>query len=61
MHNQQKHKENTLWFVNEMDGRISFQGGERSSATPQEVAFLVSYFVQHSRDFILEEFGFTLE
>ena len=60
VHNQRKHKE-TVWFINEMDGRVRFDGGNRSSVTPQEVVFLISYFVQNSRDFILSEFGFVLE
>lgn len=60
VHNQKKHKQ-TIWFVNGMDGNIQFIGGGRPSITPQEVAFLISEFVESARDHVMEDFGFEFD
>jgi len=53
VHNQEKHKQTTKWFINEMDGRIRFIGGGRPSLIPQEVTFVVAQYIQCSQAFCL--------
>jgi len=54
IHNQQKHKQETEWFRNEMDGRIRFIGGDRPSLTSQEIAFVVMQYIECSQKFCLK-------
>jgi len=54
VHNQQKHKQGTEWFMNNMNGEILFMGGNRSSITPQEILFIVVEYVDSSTSFCLD-------
>lgn len=54
VHNQQKHKQETQWFLNNMNGEIRFIGGGRPSITPQEILFIVVGYVNTSSQFCAE-------
>jgi hypothetical protein len=54
VHNQQKHKQDTQWFLNNMNGEIRFIGGGRPSITPQEILFIVVEYVDDSTRYCLE-------
>jgi hypothetical protein len=54
VHNQQKHKQDTQWFLNNMNGEIRFIGGGRPSITPQEVLFIVVNYIDDSATFCIE-------
>jgi len=54
VHNQKKHKQDTEWFLNNMNGEIRFMGGGRPSITPQEVLFIVVEYVAVSSNFCIE-------
>lgn len=54
VHNQQRHKQGTEWFLNNMNGEIQFIGGGRSSITPQELLFIVIEYVDASSQFCIE-------
>lgn len=53
VHNQQRHKQDTEWFVNNMNGEIRFVGGGRPSITPQELLFIVIEYVDTSSQFCI--------
>lgn len=54
VHNQQRHKQDTEWFLNNMNGEIRFVGGGRPSITPQELLFIVIEYVDASSQFCIE-------
>jgi hypothetical protein len=54
VHTRDKHKKDTKWFVNEMNGAVRFIGGNRPSITPQEILFIVVEYVDVSTQFCLE-------
>jgi len=54
VHNQQRHKQDTEWFINNMDGEIRFIGGGRPSITPQELLFIVIGYVNTSSQFCID-------
>ena len=54
VHNHNKHKQRTEWFVNGMNGEIRFSGGAKSSLTPQEVLFIAKQFIDRSAQFVME-------
>jgi len=54
VHNQQRHKQGTQWFLNNMNGEVKFVGGDRSSITPQEVLFIVIEYVDASSQFCIK-------
>lgn len=54
VHNQKKHKQETEWFLNNMNGEIRLMGGGRSSLTPQEILFVVLGYVNLSTSFCTE-------
>lgn len=54
VHNGDKHKQDTKWFFNGMNGSIKFIGGGKSSITPQEVLFIVVEYIDCTTQFCLE-------
>ncbi len=54
VHNQQRHKQDTEWFLNNMNGEVRFIGGGRPSITPQELLFIVIEYVDTSSQFCIE-------
>lgn len=54
VHNHGKHKQETEWFLNNMNGEIRLVGGGRPSITPQEVLFIVVEFVDYAERFVKE-------
>jgi len=60
VHNHQKHKQQTEWFLNNMDGEIRLVGGNRPSITPQEILFIVVGYVDYSERFCIEWLEFKI-
>lgn len=54
VHNQQRHKQNTEWFLNNMNGEVRFIGGGRPSITPQELLFIAIEYVDTSSQFCIK-------
>lgn len=54
VHNQRRHKQDTEWFLNNMNGEIRFVGGGRPSITPQELLFIVIEYVDTSSQFCIK-------
>ena len=54
VHNQQRHKQDTEWFLNNMNGEVRFVGGGRPSITPQEILFIVVEYVDDSSKYCIE-------
>lgn len=54
VHNREKHKEPTVWFLNEMNGAIRFTGGNMQSLTPQEILFIAVEYIDCSSRFCID-------
>lgn len=54
VHDREKHKEPTVWFMNEMNGAIRFAGGNMQSLTPQEILFIAVEYIDCSSRFCIE-------